>query len=758
MAGYNPLRITGMQTGLVQSREEFLLPNDAYPKLINAYVWRERIIRKQGCKLLGRLQRDLSGQPLGSTDGAGAFSGNIKTLLSLESTGQISPTTLSISVGSQTFTDTLGNGVLSNGGSGTGTINYSSASLTVQTNPTLAATAITASFTYFPGLPVMGLRLREIASISLTPTIAFDTKYAYQFIGSSWSEWIPGTTWTGFDYNFFWTTNFWNSSTNNNPIFWVTNFSDNDPIRYTDSLTWTNFIPSLNSANTQYLQQCLCIAPFRGRLIVFNTVEGPSSSTPFIGSVTYQQRVRWASIGNPLTSTAWYTTPGNGGFIDIPTSEAITSVGFVRDNLVIYCERSTWQLRYTQNAIAPFAIERVNSELGAASTFSAIQFDTSLVGIGDKGVVECDAFKSFRIDPQIIDLYTYFNIQNNGTQRITGVRDFINQLAFWTFPYEPTQSQYANTYPNSRLVYNYENKSWATFTDSYTVLGTFQPLTSITWEEATYSWESQNYPWINKNALILDTIGGNQQGYVEYLDYQTSNDVSLAITDIISAFGPTTLTVPNHNLYEGAIIQISGIPVGTGYESLNYDASTNTPVFAVVPVTDTNTLKLYTYNPATDAFDIPQIDPIQTFVGYGQVTVRDNFVIQSKKFNFMDEGQNIQLGHLDILMNTTSQGGINMNVYLDYNDSTPINILPENRNPSTGTPDTFFNSVIPTSQSLGIQTDKSWHRVFCPVRGSFVTISYNLSNSQMIGPECLSDVQIDAQVLWLRKGGRLQNV
>lgn len=756
MAGYSPLRITGMSTGLVQNREEFLLPNDAYPILQNAYVWRERIIRKQGCKLLGRLQRNLSAQSLGTTDGGGAFSGNIQIILSLEATGQISPTTLSIVIGGQTFND-AGDGTLSNGSGGTGTIDYSTMVLTLQTDPVLATTAITANFSYFPGLPVMGLRSLEIANTSVMPTIAFDTVYAYQFLGTAWQEWIPGTTWSGTDYNFFWTTNYWTSSTNNNRLFWVTNFSLNDPIRYTDSITWFDFAPSLNSGNTAYLQKCLCIVPYRGRLVVFNTFEGTNGTTPFTGSTPYPQRVRWAAIGNPLTATAWYTTPGNGGFINVPTSEAITSVGFVRDNLVIYCERSTWQLRYTQNAVAPFVIERVNSELGAASTFSAIQFDTSLVGIGDKGVVECDSFKSVRIDPQIIDLYTHFNIQNNGTQRITGVRDFVNQLAFWTYPYSPTQSQFANKYPNSRLVYNYENKSWATFTDSYTCMGTFQPLTNVTWAEATYAWQTQNYAWINRASLLLDIIGGNQQGYVEYLDYQTDNDVSLAITGITGGT-PTTITVPNHNLSPGAIIQITGIPAGTGYAELNYDESTNTPVFAVVPITDTNTLQLYLYNPENDSFDIPQVDATQTFAGYGQVIVRDNFFIQSKKLNYMDEGQNIQLGYIDILMNTTSEGGISLNVYLDYNDSTPINILPENENPATDAPDTFFNSVIPTYQISGIQSDKCWHRVFCPVRGAFITVVYTLSNSQMIGNECLSDVQIDAQVLWIRKAGRLQNI
>ena len=53
MLAYKPQRIVGNTTGLVQSRENFLIADDAYPVLENAFVWRERIKRKQGFELLG---------------------------------------------------------------------------------------------------------------------------------------------------------------------------------------------------------------------------------------------------------------------------------------------------------------------------------------------------------------------------------------------------------------------------------------------------------------------------------------------------------------------------------------------------------------------------------------------------------------------------------------------------------------------------------------------------------------------------------
>ncbi len=471
MGGYQPLYIKGMTTGLVQNRENFILPDDAYPILENAFIFREGIKRKQGFQFLGRLRRLLQNLTLMNT-AASPWSFNIYTTLVPPLV--VGPTALIegaafLLAGTVTFTDNGNGGFTTNTPGNSGTINYTTGDV-VLTHTVGPGQTAAMQLNYFPDLPVMGLPSRELNSINNEELVAFDQTYAYRFNSSigGFEEFLPGTTWTGSDSEFFWGTNYWVGD-GNIKIFWVTNFSGSgDPIRYTNGIAlsnWVNFTPQINNAG-DLLNQCLVLLPFRGRLIAFNTREAGGSPFP--------QRIRWAAIGNPFTMVspivsvvnpnAWRDDiRGQGGFLDIPTSESIVSAGFVRDNVVVYCERSTWQLRYTGRSIAPFQIERVNSELGSESTFSAVQFDTSLVGIGDKGIIECDSYKSERIDIKIPDLTFQFNNDDNGTKRVHGVRDFFNKLAFWTYPFKPNddQSITPNKFPDRRLVYNYENDSWA---------------------------------------------------------------------------------------------------------------------------------------------------------------------------------------------------------------------------------------------------------------------------------------------------------
>lgn len=910
MGGYKPLKISGMTTGLVQNREEYILPNDAYPVLENAYIFREKIQKKKGAQLVGRLQRtiptenwfrnEVTGNASGTIvnadnanpgkvttsaphglvngdkvyitgiQGATGYNRTLWTITVVDalnftigadatnfgtyvngtgsyivnpwaftfkvqrgyitaadnanpgkvttsvphglSTGDtvvisnvvgavgynntkftitvVDATNFTIGVNAAAFGAYISGGtfisnrnssevnsqlvpgslvftinsgpplIYTDNGDGTltGSIAGSSGFIDYDNWVVYLENALAAGFTttvtlkYYPVLPVMGIRTRELNSIDNEMTIVFDQKYAYRFLSTAFEEFIPGTVWTGSDANFFWTTNFGVGNANNsNKIFWATNFTGpgGDPIRYTDGTTWIDFKPPIDQNITPTrLQQCLAMVPFRGRLVVFNTYEGTNLTNP----LPYPNRIRWSAIGTPFyeanaivaagyfNADAWIDSiRGQGGFLDIPTTEAIVSVGFVRDNLVIYCERSTWQLRYTGRSISPFQLEKINSELGSYSTFGSVQFDTSLVGIGDKGVVECDSFKSDRIDIKIPDLVFNFNNDNSGPERIQGIRNFENRLAFWTYSYRP-DNPFSQIYPNRRLVYNYENDSWAIFLDSYTALGYFQAVDSRKWNESVYPWSDGDFVWFDTPAGFPEVVGGNQQGYVMYLDAKTTNDAGLTITAITgNPPSPTAITCPNHNLTSGQYVKLSGI-IGD-YSSLNGQ-------------------KFYVWPLDANRFEIKQANWTENtpgnYIGGGQVHVVDNFTVKSKLFNFADEGESIQMGYIDVLMDTTYDSGIPsdpdngacvLNIYVNY-ATTPITV-------TFAPPDSFFNQTLPTThpnQVFGWR--KAWQRLFCPVYANFIQLEWTYNDTQLLAEASDYSITIDGQILWIRKAGK----
>src|SRR4029077_1218162 len=90
------------------------------------------------------------------------------------------------------------------------TISYSSGMLNLTFSGAVGPLNARITTLYFPSLPVMGLRTEELQNSAFDQTIAFDQVYAYLYNGTLniWQEFLPGTTWTGNNSQFFWTTNF----------------------------------------------------------------------------------------------------------------------------------------------------------------------------------------------------------------------------------------------------------------------------------------------------------------------------------------------------------------------------------------------------------------------------------------------------------------------------------------------------------------------------------------------------------------------
>jgi len=125
---------------------------------------------------------------------------------------------------------TPADGTLNNGGVGTGTIDYVTGIITLITDPILATAVISVVFSYYPGLPVMGIEDLALNLNDFPGTIAFDTTYSYNIstaspypitdinfyrnpptgINPGYVEKPTDTpfTWNGKNYQQFWTCNY----------------------------------------------------------------------------------------------------------------------------------------------------------------------------------------------------------------------------------------------------------------------------------------------------------------------------------------------------------------------------------------------------------------------------------------------------------------------------------------------------------------------------------------------------------------------
>ena len=685
-----PFPIVGLDKGYQTSVKPAMLPESAWQILENAYTFRERELKREGTALLGILERQgisVAGLNLNLNTGQSV---NLVSGLSLGSTASIVPGSINIigSTDGTTYTDPVANGVLvSTGGTGTGgSINYATGLLTITAG---GGEAITGTIAYYPHLPVMGTIQREQASINSEQTIWFDTTFAYVFNGTTYQEFISGTTWSGSDSDFFWACNFRGALPTTRLLF-VTNFKQTDPIRYTDGATWTDFAPIIAdnppSAAQSKMFQARILIPYWGRLIALNTYEGTTAAGAG-SSLNYFNRCRFCQLGDPLQSDAWRSDVfGKGGFIDAPTSEAITGATFIKNTLVVDFEKTTWQLRYVGEYGLPFVWERISADFGSESTFSGVLFDNHRLAVGDVAITGANASGVDRIDLDIPNTVFDFKNANNGVKRVAGIRDYKRELVFWNYPNSNTNTDIV--FPNQVLVHNYRNKTWAVFRDSVTSWGTFQSSTNITWDSLNVFWDSEDVTWDDSDtqSLFPIIVCGNQQGFVSCYGYPSPSNASavpandqpsLAIQAIDLTVSPIVITSVNHNMTSGEIIYISGLLFLNSSTGAPLATDLNDKIYRVHRLTaDTFSISKwnFTLHEYENNFSFTPAPATALYVGGGLITLFPKLNIVSKDINlFQGQSHNTKLSYLDFLFEPVPNGAVAINLWLDatVDGSTP---------------------------------------------------------------------------------------
>lgn len=763
--------LIGPQNGSFQTDlKPWAIADDSFAQLNNAYVFRGRIRKRFGSFLMNsnqllsrlRVQVGTYGTPTSPVPG------------DIFKIGQM------FSVGTDIFTVYQNGAMLSTNPNASGTFNTTTGAWTI--TYTSGAPVGTTPVYWYPAEPVMGLTNYEVGPINNQPSYAFDTQFAYVY-SNGWFRsgnlqfLLPN------NLNYVWTCN-WEGLTPNIVTMFVTNFqvtnqngpwtATDDPIWYTsDGSTWTPlnaqsgsngfyFLPTgLARYQGPYVQTAKLIVSFKNRLLLLNTIENNNSSHNGTGGTNthYGNRCRYSINGSPFAQNAWYepntsdtsgtagglSNAAGAGWIDATTEEQIVSAEFIKDRLIVYFERSTWELAYTGNEKQPFLWQKLNTELGADSTFSVVPFDKEILCISNVGVHACNGSNVIRIDNKIPD--EVFQIKNalSDTLRVAGVRDYQAECVYWTFP----QSGNMFTFNNKILVYNYKNGSWAINDDCIMVWGYFEQQTDTTWQSsAPLTWQQATMTWNSgiTQAQERQIIAGNQQGYTFICSFDiTINALAMQLTNVVVDANPTylDLTIIDHTLAVADPYTASGDYIYiTGAVGLN---NFNGNIYPITKIIDSNTVQIAT-PPGFSG----------TYIGGGQIRRVSNPQILSKQWNPYDKiGQNVYLQKVDFLIDNTDSGQVTVDYIIASQDNW---LTVQEAYPNV----TMGNNVLETSpypSVVGEQLQtRLWHPVYFQADGESVQLYIYMSDEQMKQPAfAFADLQIHALVLYTtRTSARLQ--
>jgi hypothetical protein len=809
---------TDDKSGFQTNFQPWLLPDNAFESMINAYTWRGRVRKRIGSTLM---TNGVNGSRL-RIPGIPIVAGVITLPLNVAVGMQIEQ---QVANGATLTVWDLAQPLLTTNPAVTAAVGPGANEITI-------AGSVGTVFLY-PALPVTGIGQYENPATNDETTVAFDTNFAYFYSGTDWQRLTGGAdAWTGTNSQLFWIVNYRGVTANENYL-WVTNFNAADGIRYRTAIAggeWRkptlfyskgsiigqtdgagNFVGALGSppvvgsvvivastafvvltgllpagfqpmgvvplttsaavgtatcdfaagniniaasvtpapnTNVYYSNQLLIttariVVQFKNRLILLNTVEN-------VGGVNtvFKNRCRFSAVGNPLFGTVGtvYTSvsfmqdlPGFGNAIDAATQEAIVSAEFLKDRLIVYFERSTWELVYTGNQIYPFTWQKINTELGAESTFSAIPFDKTVLGFGNVGIHSCTGANVVRIDEKIPDFIFNLHNQDAGLDRVVGIRNYQPEVAIWTYPGDDRDANFP--YPNNLLVFNYVNNSWATFKDSYTFLGYYQtsataPSPAATWGSSNTLWGETTDLWggavgTTNSIKTLKVIAGNQQGWVHILNSNATNNAQgLYITGVSNANGtvnsavavgdPIYIYCVDHNLELSEFVAINnfnGIVV-TYTDPLGVVYTLSRFVAQVIEVVNRNQIRITAGKYDIDTNIFTPFNFVGTYVGTGNMARVSLININSKDFNlYVGKDCDAYISRINFMVDRTASNYIKVN----YNLGTARGLgLPQDNLALLGNSqlETFPYALNPFEANQS----QFWHNVYLSADGEFIQI------------------------------------
>ena len=752
---YDRFLIAPVKTGLVTDVKAWQIPEDAFARLNNAYVHKGIVRKRFGSRLMGGSNASSMLDQLFSrlrilidtTDGAGAASGTVPG--ADFSVGQM------FSIDDELFT------VSEVGTPGTMLTTGASTTMTFDTTSgayVFAGAGLAKSIYYYPSQPVMGLAHYEENKVANNPTYAFDQQFIYRFNGTSWGR--DGTVvLQGSNSDFFWAAN-WTGRTLDETALFITNFNasigapgaSDDPLYAYRNSTWSEFRPVFDvAANVVdgYVQTAKIILPFKDRLILLNTIERDVTAGT---NSEHVNRCRFSHNGTPFpadvpdnvagaVSNAWlegshtWTIGGTtrrsdgAGFIDAPTEEEIESAEFIKDRLIVYFERSTWELAYTGNQVQPFVWQKINTELGSKSLKSPVPFDKAVFAVGRTAIHGCSGANVTKINEEISDQLFEIRNSSDGLKRVAGIRDYFTEVVYWSVPTVNANIN-SQTFPDKVLIYNYIGDAWGTADDTITAFGYFEEQNLTSWESTEFKWEEVNFVWDSgtTQAKYRQIIAGNQQGFVFICDAGVStNEGVMQITDLAYSGTDVHATIINHTLNDNDFIRLIDI---------NGLSLTGSGIYQV-SVVDSDTLALQ------------DVTIVGTYTGGGRAARVSRIDILSKQWNFyINKAKNFFLAKISFAVLRTDSGEVTIDY---YPSATRLSMVESSQATECILGDNKLQTYPFDLYPLESSQNRLWHPVYFQTEGECVQIRIYLDDEQMKDQSISSsDFQLEGLVLFAR--------
>lgn len=263
----------------------------------------------------------------------------------------------------------------------------------------------------------------------------------------------------------------------------------------------------------------LHISQFKDRLVVEYTIEG--SGTQF------GHRLRISGTGAMCDT---FTTSAIGaGVIDVPSEQFLSSSDFNRDDRLLFTKGESWSMKYTNNDIVPFSLNRIDGTRGSDAPYGTITYLNATNAVSRLGFILSDGYTIERSDDKLPD-YSFNNIdQDNFNLCFAGSVDKDrDHYLLYPSPGQPMS--------NEILITNYEEQNFSVYRLPLSCMGNYILTFNTTWDDLNQytSWDEMATVFGNWNSFAYSkgapiSIGGGHRGEITQLNNVETEDYPVMI-------------------------------------------------------------------------------------------------------------------------------------------------------------------------------------------------------------------------------------